>query len=263
MKYRYDYRTGMQKIKFKRQKALPTVFIAAIAMLFGLVFAIAPANAAVSNDYSLFDSATYVSDGGSRAVQTDSLGAPSYTYGGIDYSVPASMTFSQLTNLATSYKITKGDCGGGSPRFQVNIGGHNVFVYIGPAPSYVGCSVGTWVSTGNLTTLGDKRIDTSQYPGGNFYSTYAEAEALLGTQVVTGVQLVVDAGWAVTGNEQTILFDNTQINDLTYNYEPVPSFETCKKDGWKQFTNPSFKNQGDCVSFVATKGKNLPAGVAF
>jgi hypothetical protein len=37
---------------------------------------------------------------------------------------------------------------------------------------------------------------------------------------------------------------------------PPTDKDQCKKDGWKQFNNPSFKNQGDCVSFVATKGKN-------
>jgi hypothetical protein len=31
----------------------------------------------------------------------------------------------------------------------------------------------------------------------------------------------------------------------------------CRKDGWK--TYGVFKNQGDCVSFVATGGKNGPA----
>jgi hypothetical protein len=31
----------------------------------------------------------------------------------------------------------------------------------------------------------------------------------------------------------------------------------CKKGGWEEFG--VFKNQGDCVSFVATGGKNLPA----
>jgi hypothetical protein len=38
--------------------------------------------------------------------------------------------------------------------------------------------------------------------------------------------------------------------------------DMCKKDGWKRFYDGSgrFKNQGDCVSFVATGGKNLPAG---
>ena len=33
----------------------------------------------------------------------------------------------------------------------------------------------------------------------------------------------------------------------------------CKKGGWTTF-QPAFKNQGDCVSFVATGGRNDPAG---
>jgi hypothetical protein len=33
--------------------------------------------------------------------------------------------------------------------------------------------------------------------------------------------------------------------------------DECKNSGWKTFG--VFKNQGDCVSFVATKGKNPPA----
>jgi hypothetical protein len=38
---------------------------------------------------------------------------------------------------------------------------------------------------------------------------------------------------------------------------PVPtSQDQCKKDGWR--TYGIFKNQGDCVSFVATHGKNEP-----
>ncbi len=36
--------------------------------------------------------------------------------------------------------------------------------------------------------------------------------------------------------------------------EPTPTTpvnkDGCKKDGWKSFTNPSFKNQGQCVAFV-------------
>jgi hypothetical protein len=41
---------------------------------------------------------------------------------------------------------------------------------------------------------------------------------------------------------------------------PPTSKDQCKKDGWKSFNNPSFKNQGDCVSFVATGGKNPGKG---
>src|SRR5262249_9423911 len=31
--------------------------------------------------------------------------------------------------------------------------------------------------------------------------------------------------------------------------------DQCKNGGWQSFTNPTFKNQGDCVSFV----EHLPA----
>jgi len=33
----------------------------------------------------------------------------------------------------------------------------------------------------------------------------------------------------------------------------------CKHGGWKAF-GTTFKNQGDCVTFVATSGKNPPSG---
>ena len=43
---------------------------------------------------------------------------------------------------------------------------------------------------------------------------------------------------------------------------PVPtSGDQCKKSGWKNYGD-LFKNQGDCVSFVATHGKNPPDGPA-
>ena len=43
--------------------------------------------------------------------------------------------------------------------------------------------------------------------------------------------------------------------------QPLPtSKDQCKNGGWRSY--PGFKNQGDCVSFVATGGKNPPAGEA-
>ena len=36
------------------------------------------------------------------------------------------------------------------------------------------------------------------------------------------------------------------------------SKDQCKNGGWRNF--PGFKNQGDCISFVATRGKNPPGG---
>jgi len=40
--------------------------------------------------------------------------------------------------------------------------------------------------------------------------------------------------------------------------QPLPTTkEQCFNGGWQTFK--IFKNQGDCVSFVATKGKNPPS----
>ena len=40
---------------------------------------------------------------------------------------------------------------------------------------------------------------------------------------------------------------------------PPTDKDDCKKGGWENYKG-LFKNQGDCVSFVATDGKNQPDG---
>lgn len=59
--------------------------------------------------------------------------------------------------------------------------------------------------------------------------------------------------------------DSVVVNGTTFDFEaqePAPELPTnkdqCKKGGWQSFE--VFKNQGDCVSFVATKGRNQPSG---
>jgi hypothetical protein len=60
----------------------------------------------------------------------------------------------------------------------------------------------------------------------------------------------------------------TVNSTTTYDFEPyqvAASKEQCKKDGYKTLTDASgqsFKNQGDCVSFVATAEKNAASGLA-
>lgn len=40
---------------------------------------------------------------------------------------------------------------------------------------------------------------------------------------------------------------------MTYDFERGPvTKDQCKNGGWASYQNPSFKNQGDCVSFVAS-----------
>lgn len=191
------------------RRLLGTLAIAVVAVLAGAM----PASAA--GGYTLFGDATRVHPGfnSHTAIQLRSIGAG---FGGIDFKVPSGLTFSQIQNLGTDYKFTAATCGGGSPRFQINMGGKNAFVYIGPPPNYTGCPQDVWVNTGNLATP-VSFIDTSQLPGGFFYDTFATAQLKYGSLPVTGIQLVADAGWKF--GTQTVLVDNVMINDRTYTFE--------------------------------------------
>jgi hypothetical protein len=183
---------------------------------------------------------------------------PADDFSGIDFAVPSSLTFSDLQShaLSTDYKFTAGSCTGGSPRFQVNVLDpntntvKNIFVYIGPPPSYTGCPPNVWTNTGNLLAP-TNLIDTSQLTGGTFYDPEVSAEIKYGSYQVVGIQLVADT----FGAAQTVIVDNVMINGNTYTFEPS-SKDDCKDGGWQNFTFAPgpFKNQGQCVSHFASDG---------
>src|SRR5918996_2144953 len=135
------------------------------------------------------------------------------------------LTFSGITQLSTKFDVTDDDCGAGSPRFQINVGGKNVFVYLGPSPTFTGCTPNTLVDSGNLIGNSDAcRWDTSQIQAGTQCNTYAGTLALIGAMQVTGIQLVVDSSWnpGLTSNpafadlEQTVLVCDIRLNAQTF-----------------------------------------------
>jgi hypothetical protein len=155
---------------------------------------------------------TLVSNTGDAGATNDSSGA-SFTGTGVT-------TFASIATLAAEFNVTDDDCSGGSPRFQVQVqtpsGAKNVFVYLGPAPSFTGCSPNVWITSGNLVGSGDGRFDTSQVQAGTQVSTYAQALALVGGFQVTAISLVVDSGWAFADKEQTVMVRNVKVNDSTF-----------------------------------------------
>ena len=66
----------------------------------------------------------------------------------------------------------------------------------------------------------------------------------------------------VVGETVTLEDDSSPLNvtiDESATLVTAPTSKAqCTHGGWKNF--PQFKNQGDCVSFVATGGKNPPTG---
>lgn len=176
-------------------------------------------------------------------------------FGAINFTNTGVTTFNSLSTLSADFNPIQGGCGGGSPRFQLNVEGKNVFVYFGPAPSFSGCALNTWTNTGNLIGSTDARFDLSQRVPGTQSSTYAQALSLIGSQSVTGIQLAVDSGWFFSGKVQTVLVDNVVINGTTFTFESPSAPQNkdeCKNGGWRTFTNPTFKNQGQCVSSVVS-----------
>lgn len=211
-------------------------------------------SAGLAAAFTLFGDATFVAGHDSpTGVQLRSSATIAPGFGAIGFSLPAGTTFADISALATDFMVTEGDCGGGAPRFSIEFAnGKNAFVYIGPAPNFTHCPSG-WSSTGNLLSA-PHTIDTSQL-GGTFYDSLTHAYAAYGSLTVKSIALVVDAFFAVAGGTQTVVVDNVNINGTIFTFE---SKDSCKDGGWQTFTSSPgpFKNQGDCVSFFATGGRN-------
>jgi len=76
-------------------------------------------------------------------------------------------------------------------------------------------------ANGNLVKIWTRGIDPIAGVGGNRY------------------------GWFDYNEFSVLAFDNSQLSTAT----PI-NVDQCKNDGWKTFSNPAFKNQGQCVSYL-------------
>ncbi len=95
---------------------------------------------------------------------------------------------------------------------------------------------------------------TFNYVTDGYWTNVKETEygqSLPATKVVATVTLA---------NGKVVIAENTNLTgDPTTIYPPVTpttgptNKDQCKNNGWKSFTTPSFKNQGQCVSSVAKK----------
>ena len=117
-------------------------------------------------------------------------------------------------------------CQGGSPRF--NIG-----------------------TTGGLFFLGCNNVTPTSNADGTVTYTFAPSNLqpqIPGTTpgTITSVGIVLDVQGSADLSNITV---NGQLE------KPVPArvaaFAICKNGAWKTMTHPSFKNQGQCVAFVA------------
>jgi hypothetical protein len=84
-------------------------------------------------------------------------------------------------------------------------------------------------------------------------ATWDQVQAAAGLEDATVLGIGVNQGGGNPGLLAQV--DLLQVNGTVHDFErelPYPTAkEQCKKNGWAEFTAPEFRNQGQCVSWVA------------
>jgi hypothetical protein len=120
--------------------------------------------------------------------------------------------------------------------------------------------------TGNQTDPCDSQFHSYSV------SIPVQAGDVIGVYVVEDWQGLLDVGSGLTSASapipepvvgETVTLGNDAPFSVTIDESATlvtapTSKAQCTHGGWKNF--PQFKSQGDCVSFVATGGKNPPSG---
>jgi len=84
----------------------------------------------------------------------------------------------------------------------------------------------------------------------NYYRYDSEASAEQSPRIVKTV-IFRSGGTAVPADQgKGFYFDNLSLTSGPILVGPPTDKNQCKKGGWKTFNNPTFKNQGQCISFV-------------
>jgi len=144
------------------------------------------------------------------------------------------------TAIATDYQLV----GMSSPQTLIPGALINVDLSASPIPVNSGDLIGLHVEGSVLscaTITGNGSADVISFGFGP-------------TVAVGGTETLGQNGWAL----ELDVIANVNVTDVP---NPVPtSAKQCKGGGWQHQTDTAgtpFKNQGDCVSFVATQGANL------
>lgn len=84
----------------------------------------------------------------------------------------------------------------------------------------------------------------------NYYRFDTEAAAEPSPRIVRTVLFRESGGANPLNSGKGFLVDNLSLLSGPILVGPPTNKDQCKKDGWKIFNNPSFRNQGQCVSYV-------------
>jgi hypothetical protein len=93
----------------------------------------------------------------------------------------------------------------------------------------------------------------------DYYRYDPEASAEQSPRIVKTVEFRESGAANLADSGKGFLIDNLSLLSGAIPQNLPTSKDQCMNNGWKSYGS-TFKNQGDCVSFIATKGKNQPSG---
>lgn len=186
-----------------------------------------------------------------------SFGAGPFVYNGSAYTATAS-----VSPAAGSATITySGDCTSagstcsatatfaGSDNYESSSASAGITIDKAPTTTSVSFGAGPFIYNGSAFTA---TASVSPAAAGSATIAYSGECTFAGTCNAT-------ATYAGSGN----YLPSSASASITIKYPVVTSGDKCKNGGWQYLTDDlgnRFKNQGDCVSYVATKGRNKGAG---
>jgi len=154
-----------------------------------------------------------------------------YGYGLVSIKGDPHDVFGDLTNLSTQYSLTQGTCGGGAPRWQIDLLPPNdnnmndavsLYVNFGTQP-YGGCTGAGPYTESNIF---DPSSGTEWAVGpGNPSFTTSQVEATYGAYRLLDAQVAMDGGWAQPApNLQQVLLQNLTIglDGTNTSFYPLP-----------------------------------------
>jgi len=206
----------------------------------------------------------YVADATAPGGSALQLTTDATTAAKAQYLHAASTPLSAVSELSYSTKQNSASFVGGDPSYQLLVdldGTPGSFTTLVFEPYENGVvTPGAWqswdVDQGQLWSSRSVTTGTCSVTagaGGPPFYTLAGLQAACPNAVVVGFGVNV----GTFNPSYDVESDLVDFDGTVYNFQIAPtSADECKNGGWQNYSNPTFKNQGDCVSFVATGGKN-------
>jgi hypothetical protein len=157
---------------------------------------------------------------GALTIISATDGNATHADGGVSFTIPAGLTLNNMVSL--NYLGTTVGCGAGSPRFTLDYGGKELFIYLGgdtgSGNPNDGCD--SYAGANLLSSTTAARFEAIQLGNTVLYDTLPNILSKYGNMPIQGMWLVTDNG------NSYVTLNSVNIQSTTYTFAATPS-ATC------------------------------------